>query len=46
MGAGEQDVRADVMKRALKGVQGIIYEEICFFFFFSLLKRTDHEDHM
>lgn len=44
MGAGEQDVRADVMKRALKGVKGIIYEEICFFF--PLLKRTDHEDHM
>ena len=43
MGAGEQDVRADVMKRALKGVKGIIYEEICFF---PLLKRTDHEDHM
>lgn len=30
------------MKRALKGIQGIVYEKIRFF----LLERTDHEDHV
>ena len=34
------------MKRALKGIKGIIYKQIGFVFFFPLLKRTDHEDHM